>query len=139
MPTPDKGKQSPDLISRQEVRGCFAAFRLTPEAVCTSEMVGGNVIEQDWENGRPPLEAEAIHEAFRTRFKRLRAIIEDLAYGGLSNQEIAEKYGMEVKQVPVFAATWAEVIDMARWNHYQELKHLLLMAMPLSPDPSIRS
>jgi hypothetical protein len=27
----------------------------------------------------------------------------------------------------VFAATWAEAIDTARWNHYQELKHLLLM------------
>jgi hypothetical protein len=70
---------------------------------------------------------EAIHEAYRSRFKRLRAIIEDLAYSGLSHQEIADKYGMELRQVPVFAESWAEAIDMARWNRYDELRHQLLM------------
>jgi DNA-directed RNA polymerase specialized sigma24 family protein len=52
------------------------------------------VIEQNWEDVRPPHEVEAIREAYRTRFKRLRAIIEDLAYSGLSHQEIAGKYGV---------------------------------------------
>jgi hypothetical protein len=64
----------------------------------------------------------------RARLVRHRAIVEDLAYSGLSHQAIADKYGMEVEQVPRFAATWADLIHMARWDRYQELKHLQLMA-----------
>jgi DNA-directed RNA polymerase specialized sigma24 family protein len=61
-----------------------------------SSRVGGRVIEQNWEDMHPSLEAVAIREAFHSRFKRLRAIIEDLAYSGMSHQEIADKYGQEV-------------------------------------------
>jgi hypothetical protein len=94
-----------------------------------SSRVGGRVIEQNWEDMHPSLEAVAIRESFHSRFKRLRAIIEDLAYSGMSHQEIADKYGqeVEVEHVLVFAAAWAEIIDMARLNRYDELRHAVLM------------
>jgi hypothetical protein len=34
----------------------------------------------------------------------------------------------ELEQVPKFAATWTEVIHMARLWRYKQLKHLMLMA-----------
>jgi hypothetical protein len=64
----------------------------------------------------------------RARLKRHRAIVEDLAYGGLSRQQIADKYGMEPEAVDYFAASCAGVIRMARWERYRELQHRMLMA-----------
>jgi transposase len=50
------------------------------------------------------------------RFERHRALVEDIAYSGMSAQEIAEKYGLSLEGIPQFSSTWAkdEVADLIR-------------------------
>jgi uncharacterized protein (DUF433 family) len=49
------------------------------------------------------------------RFERHRALVEDIAYSGMSAQEIAEKYGLSLEGIQQFSSTWAkdEVADVA--------------------------
>jgi hypothetical protein len=49
------------------------------------------------------------------RFERHRALLEDIAYGGISAQEIAEKYGLSLEGIQQFSPIWAkdEVADGA--------------------------
>lgn len=49
-------------------------------------MVGGSVIDQ-------------------RRFARHWALVEDLAYGAISHQEIAEKYGLSLAGIEQFSST----------------------------------
>jgi transposase len=50
------------------------------------------------------------------RFERHRALVEDIAYSGMSAQEIAEKYGLSQEGIQQFSSTWAkdEVADLIR-------------------------
>jgi hypothetical protein len=42
------------------------------------------------------------------RFERHRALVEDIAYSGMSAQEIAEKYGLSLEGIQQFSSTWAK-------------------------------
>ena len=42
------------------------------------------------------------------RFERHRALVEDIAYSGMSAQEIAEKYGLSLEGIQQFSSSWAK-------------------------------
>ena len=60
--------------------------------------------------------------------RRQRAHIEDLAYSGMSQAEIAEKYDRSLAGIEQFADRWAEVIHRARVHRYAELRQIMHMA-----------